>query len=58
MCEYGNGIFMGASAMHLRKLDVVQKAAKKLCQTTFPSLLSRHKARDVGLLCKLLDSHC
>ena len=58
MCEYDNVIFMSASAVHLHKLDAVQKAAEKLCQTAFQSLSSRHKASAIGLLCKLLDSHC
>ena len=35
VCEYGNVIFMGASAVHLHKLDAVQKATEKLCQTAF-----------------------
>ena len=58
VCEYGDVTFMGASATHLHKLDAVQTAAEKLCQTAFPSLLSCHKASAIGLLCKLLDSHC
>ena len=37
MCEYGNVSFIGASALYLHKLDPVQKAAEKLCQTTFQS---------------------
>ena len=49
---------MGASAVHLHKLDAVQKAAEKLCQTAFQSLSSCRKASAIGLLCKLLDSHC
>ena len=57
MCEYGNIIFMGASAVHLHKLDMVQKAAEKLCQITFSSLLSHRKGSAIGLLCKLLESH-
>ena len=58
VCEYGNVIFMGASAVHSHKLDAVQKAVEKLCQTAFQSLSSRRKASAIGLLCKLLDSHC
>ena len=58
VCEYGNVIFIGASAVHLHKLDAVQKAAEKLCQTAFQSLSSCRKAGAIGLLCKLLDSHC
>ena len=30
VCEYGNVIYMGAFAVHLHKLDAVQKAAEKL----------------------------
>ena len=55
---YGSVIFMGASAVHLHKLDAVQKAAERLCQVSFPPLSSRRKASAIGLLCKLLDSHC
>ena len=58
VCEYGCVIFMGASAMHLHKLDAVQKAAERLCQISFQPLSSRRKAGAIGLLCKLLDSHC
>ena len=58
VCEYGNVIFMGASAVHLHKLDAVQKAAEKLRQTAFQSLSSHRKASAIALLCKLLDSHC
>ena len=35
ICEYGNVVFMGASATHLHKLDSIQKMAEKLCGTTF-----------------------
>ena len=58
VCEYGSVIFMGASAVHLHKLDAVQKAAERLCQVSFQPLSSRCKANAIGLLCKLLDSHC
>ena len=58
VCEYGSVIFMGASAVHLHKLDAVQKAAERLCQVSFQPLSSRRKASAIGLLCKLLDSHC
>ena len=58
MCKYGNVIFMGASAVHLHKLDAIKMAVEKLCQTTFQSLLSCRKVSAIGLLCKLLDSHC
>ena len=58
VCEYGNVIFMGASATHLRKLDLVQQAAERMCQVTFPLLSSRRKASAIGLLCKLLDGQC
>ena len=54
ICEYGNIIFMGASATHLHKLDLIQKIAERLCGTTFLSLASRR----IGLLCKLLDLWC
>ena len=33
--EYGGIIFMGASAVHLHKLDSVHKMAEKLCGATF-----------------------
>ena len=56
--SYGCVIFMGASAVHLHKLDAVQKAAERLCQISFQPLSSRRKAGAIGLLCKLLDSHC
>ena len=55
VCEYGNIIFMGASATHLHKLDLVQKMAKKI---TFSSLASRRNTSTIGLLCKLLDLQC
>ena len=55
ICEYGNIIFMGASATHLHKLDSM---AERLCGTTFLSLASRRKASSIGLLCKLLDLRC
>ena len=58
VCEYGSVIFMGASAVHLHKLDAVQKAAERLCQVSFQPLSSRRKASAIGLLCKLLDFHC
>ncbi len=58
ICEYGNIIFMGTSATHLHKLDLIQKMAEKLCGTTFLSLASRRKASSIGLLCKLLDLRC
>ena len=40
VCEYRSIIFMGASAVHLFKLDAVQNAADKMymCQSTFPIL--------------------
>ena len=41
VCEYGCVIFMGASAVHLHKLDAVQKAAGRLCQISFQPLSSR-----------------
>ena len=46
---------MGTSAVHLHKLDAVQKAAERLCQISFQPLSSRRKASAIGLLCKLLD---
>ena len=55
---YGNINFMGASATHLHKLDLIQKMAERLCGTTFLSLASRCKASSIGLLCKLLDLQC
>ena len=58
VCEYGCVIYMGASAVHLHKLDAVQKAAERLCQVSFQPLSSHHKAGAIGLLCKLLDSRC
>ena len=58
ICEYGNIIFMGASATHLHKLDLIQKMAERLCGTTFLLLASRRKASSIGLLCKLLDLRC
>ena len=58
ICEYGNIIFMGASATHLHKLDLIQKMAERLCGITFLSLASRRKASSIGLLCKLLDLRC
>ena len=58
VCKYGNVIFMGASAVHLHKLDAAQKAAEKLCHTAFQSLSFHCKASAIGLLCKLLDSYC
>ena len=51
ICEYGNIIFMGASATHLHKLDFIQKMAERLCGTTFLSLASHCKASSIGLLC-------
>jgi len=58
ICEYGNIIFMGASANHLHKLDSVQKMVERLCGTIFLSLASCYKASSIGLLCKLLYSQC
>ena len=58
VCEYGCVIFMSASAVHLHKLDAVQKAAERLCQVSFQPLSSCRKASAIGLLCKLLDSRC
>ena len=58
VCEYGCVIFMGASAVHLHKLDAVQKVAERLCQISFQPLSSCRKAGAIGLLCKLLDSRC
>ena len=55
-CEYDTIIFMGASATHLHKLDLVQKMAERMCNTTFSSLASRHNASSIGLLWKLLHS--
>ena len=49
---------MGASATHLHKLDLIQKMAERLCDTTFLSLASRRRASSIGLLCKLLDLRC
>ena len=56
VCEYGG--IMGASAVHLHKLDSVQKMAKKLREVTFSSLSAHREASAIGLLCKLLDSQC
>ena len=58
ICEYGNIIFMGASATHLHKLDLIQKMAERLYGITFLSQASRCKASSIGLLCKLLDLRC
>ena len=58
VCEHSNVVFMGASATHLHKLDLVQKLAERLCNTTFPSLTSHSNVGSIGLLCKLLDSQC
>ena len=58
ICEYGNIIFMGASATHLHKLDLIQKMAERLCGTIFLSLASCYKASSIGLLFKLLDLRC
>ena len=49
---------MGASAIQLYKLDLIQQAADRMCQVTFSSLSSCQKASAIGLLCKLLDSQC
>ena len=49
MCEYGNAIFMGASALHLHKLDAVQKVAENCVRQHFnPCYLV---ARPVPLVC-------
>ena len=58
VCEQGGVIFMGASAVHLHKLDSVQKMAEKLCGVTFLSLSPRREASSIDLLCKLLGSQC
>ena len=58
VCEYCNIIFMDASATHLHKLDLFQKMAERMCNTTFSSLASRQNASSIGLLCKLLDLLC
>ena len=57
-CEYGGVIFMRASAVHLCKLDSVQKMAEKLCGETFLLLSTHCEASAIGLLCKLLGSQC
>ena len=58
ICEYSNVVFMGASATHLHKLDLIQRMAERLCGVTFSSLASRRYASSIGLLCKLLDLQC
>ena len=58
ICEYSNIVSMGASAIHLHKLDSIQKMVEKLCGTTFSSLASRCNANSIDPLCKLLDLRC
>ena len=33
--EYGGVVFMGASAIHVHKLDPIQQVAESMCQVTF-----------------------
>ena len=43
VCEYGSVIFMGASAVHLHKLDVIQRATERLFLTPVISSQGRYR---------------
>ena len=58
VCEYANIIFMDAFATHLYKLDLVQKMAGRMCNTTFSSLATHCNVSFIGLFCNLLDLQC
>lgn len=52
--EYGGVQFMGADITHLKKLDSVQAAAKKIGRFTVETLASRREASAVAFTLKLL----
>ena len=53
--EYGSVQFMGASTIHLKKLDVVQKAAERIGNFTVESLGCRREAAAIAFTLKLLN---
>ena len=55
MLEYGSVQYMGAKASHLKKLDVVQRAAERIRNFEVPSLRLRREAAAVSFTLKLLD---
>ena len=56
--EYGCASYIASSSGGLKKLDVVQRRAEKLCGITFQPLGARREAPCFGLMCKLLDEVC
>ena len=56
--EYGCASYIASSSGGLKKLDVVQRRAEKLCGITFQPLGARREASCFGLICKLLDEVC
>ena len=58
--EYGCASYIASSSGGLKKLDVVQRRADKLCGVTFQPepLGARREASCFGLICKLLDEVC
>ena len=55
---YGCASYIASSSGGLKKLDVVQRRAEKLCGVTFQPLGARREASCFGLICKLLDEVC
>ena len=53
--EYGCLVYMGAKKTHLKKLDMVQRKAERICKRTVAGLGKRRAAAAYGFACKLLD---
>jgi hypothetical protein len=56
--EFGSLEYIAAAPTHLAKLDRVQRAAERICDCTFDSLVGRREAAVFSLVCKLLDEEC
>ena len=50
--------YMGASATHINKLDVIQRTAQELGRFEVESLESRRKAAAVSLVLRMLEGDC
>ena len=55
--EYGGVQFMGADITHLKKLDSVQAAAKKIGRFAVETLASRREASAVAFTLKLFATY-
>ena len=55
--EYGCLVYMGAKKTHLKKLDMVQRKAERICKRTVAGLGKRRAAAAYGFACKLLDGN-